>query len=244
MSVELLERPEKEASSNNSYDAGLSYNDVCIRDSQNMDAETRNVVYEHTVDSQFSNNYEKESPHYRFGNRGDNENAHENFLPVERKRNLLDQYLHEKRLPLDLRLFRGTSLEWFCKKIEFRDIDKEIFLNDCITIADGDRLTQKYTGQIFTYKQSVPTSVEIEIACDFLNGPTQCMLTINAPRGTFGRCIRNISEYPRENEVLLPSDTQFRIVEIRPHEKVKDIYVDVVVDSQARNSYDIGNTYL
>lgn len=242
MAVGLLEQAEKEIQLSNRDNRKGSYSDTCIRDSQNLDAKTRDAIYKYTVDSRPFNNRQEERLYCSPVNEGISESIRENSVQEERC-NLLDQYLHAERLPMDLPLFRGTSLERFCDKIVFNDVDKEIFLNDCKTVTDGDKLTEKYGGQVFTYKQRVSTSVDSRRVLDFLRGPTQCMLNIVAPKGAFARCIRDVSEYPTENEVLLPCDTKFRIIEIRSHEKIHDIYVEVVVDQQTRNTYDIGNGY-
>lgn len=244
MAVEVLERATQETQLSNRDNIRRIYSNACLLDSQNIDEEAMRVVKQYTSNADEINSYERVRFRSLFSNNGENSRvAYENSTQAEERHNNLMQYLDAGRLPADFRLFRGTSLEHFCDAIIFGQIDNSIFLNDCKNINDGNELTEKYKGQVFTYGQYISASVKIEAACDFLDGPTQCLLNISAPKGALARCIGNISECSTEDEVLFPSGTQFRIVEIRPREKIKDIYVEVVVDKAAKNSYDAGNEY-
>lgn len=245
MSIELLESVKEKAQSSNIDNARLSYGDACILDSQNVDEKTQEVIMQYTSNCDDINSYERARFHSSFLDNGEKDKStYENSAQAEERHNVLMEYLTTGRLPLDLCLFRGTSLENFCDVIAFSQIESSDFLNDCKSINDGNKLTDKYKGQVFTYGQPVPTSVKFDVACDFLAYPTQCMLKIKAPKGILARCIQKMSTHQEEKEVLLPPGTRFQIVKIRPQANgIKEIYVQVIVEEVVKNSYEISNEY-
>lgn len=228
MAVELLERQEKETQSSNYVER--SYNDACDRDSQDMDENVQSVVKQYTSNADDINRHERKRFRSLAASNGEKDKiTYKDPVPIEESCNVLDEYLGAGRLNSDFHLFRGTSLENLCNSVVFSQIDNSDFLKDCKEIEDGNKLTEKYKGQIFTYIQLVSTSIKTYVAADFLCGPTQCMLNINAPKGACARCLGDNSSHRGEYEVLLASGTQFRIVRIEHRQKMKDIYVEVIV---------------
>lgn len=234
MAVGLLEQDEKETQSSNKDNAKLSYGEACVLDAQNIDANVQSAVYEYTVNSNSFNSYERTRFHLSSGN-GRDENIYENSAPMPEKHEELEKYLNSGGLHSDLYLHRGTSLGNFCGAITLENVDATTFSKD-IQNMDDKELSEKYRNQIFTYRQFVSTSISPDIARGFLAYPTPCLLKIEAPKGTHGRCVQELSKNPDEKEVLLNSCTQFRIVKIRTQaDGMKCIWATVVVDEAEKN---------
>lgn len=244
MSVELLEREETEPRLSNRDNAKLSYNAAYLSDSQNIDERTLKAVKQYTSNADDINGYFRMQFNSAFlDNAKKDQEMCDNATHMEERCNALANYLDAGRLPTDFRLFRGTSLEDLCGSVVFGQIDSSIFLDDCRKIIDSVQLTEKYKGQIFTYKQPVSASIIVEVACDFLKGPTQCMLNISAPKGTCARCLGDSSTQPEEVEVLLASGMQFRIIKIESQSEMKDIYVEVAANPPVKTGYNVRNEY-
>lgn len=234
MAVGLLEQAEKETQLSNKDNARLSYGEACVLDAQNIDANVQSAVYEYTVDSNSFNSYERTRFHLSSGN-GSDENIYENSAPTLEGYEALVEYLNSGELLFDVYLHRGTSLGNLCGAITLENIDAANFSKD-IQNMDDIELSEKYRDQIFTYRQFVSTSISPHVARDFLAYPAPCLLEIEAPKGTPGRCVQELSGNPDEKEVLLNSCTQFRIVKIRTQpDGMKCIWARVVVDEAEKN---------
>lgn len=146
--------------------------------------------------------------------------------------NDIQNYLTSNSFPEAVTLHRGTSAEYL--KFLFGDIPivASTFVEDLQYLPDAD-LTAKYSESIFTIDGFISTSVDPDVALEFLPTSNQCILVISAPKGTQGRFIANISSYFEEQEVLLPHHTCFQICQIQTDNNtgIKYIYVTVLNNS-------------
>lgn len=126
--------------------------------------------------------------------------------------NGIEVFMRERYLSENLRLYRGTSLKFFCASAFEEEKERRRFLQNCSNL-DDETLNGIYRNQIITYRQYASTSKKFEIACDFLIYQDNCLLEIYAPIGTNGADISEYSEYP-ECEILLGSHLQMRIDKI------------------------------
>lgn len=124
---------------------------------------------------------------------------------MNKRTQIIDSIFEKSELPTDITVYRGLN----AKRAGFCGTD---YKNPDITNA---------VGKTYTFNGYVSTSASVLAAKIFMYSAkeTQAMLAIHVPAGTPAiPMVPQLSEYPDEDEVLLPRNAQLRIVEVTQEE--------------------------
>lgn len=226
----LLNPSEGKENQADNGNQSISYADICIIDKMAANSEALNAIKNYTSNSEKINSHELSRSLGVFQNGSDNAEQEDNNT-------VLRDYLNTGRLPIDMQLFSGTSINSLCSYL----IDSADFFEDCISLSDKE-LNDKYGTKIFTYGEFLSASISYDSACEFISYPNPCMLRIYAPKGTACRCIEAISVQPAEHEVTLTSNTKFQLKRIQTEaDGMKTILLMVIISQGKGNDCSIAN---
>ena len=131
----------------------------------------------------------------------------------------IDRALGKASLPIDMTLYRGINKEALRDIISF---DANEFSNFENMYKDY----KNYEGKVIQDRGFMSTSLRRKIGSDFSG---DFLLVIDAPKGTPGVYIKNLSHFKQEEEVLIQRESLMRITSVRQENDKTVIYAKILI---------------
>lgn len=168
-----------------------NYSQCCSLDEQNISSEERTSLYEYSLDGyKDMNAYLDGRPMFI--------DIPQYVEQVKKHVDNISCAIERNCLKHDTFLYRGHS---------FRELFSDAEDHSILTF---DELKDKYINTYHDKPSFVSTSTKPDVANQF----GECVLEINAPKGTPALCLGGISAYDGEAEVLLQKNMRYRIDDI------------------------------
>ena len=131
----------------------------------------------------------------------------------------IDSALSKASLPIDMTLYRGINKKALRDIISF---DK----NEFSDFENMYKDYKNYEGKVIQDRGFMSTSLRREIGSNFSE---DFLLVIDAPKGTPGVYIKNLSHFKPEEEVLIQRESLMRITSVRQENDKTVIYAKILI---------------
>ena len=131
----------------------------------------------------------------------------------------IDRALGKASLPIDMTLYRGINKKALQDIISF---DANEFSNFENMYKDY----KNYEGKVIQDRGFMSTSLRRKIGSDFSE---DVLLVIDAPKGTPGVYIKNLSNHDYEDEVLIQRESLMRITSVRQENDKTVVYAKILI---------------